>query len=116
MALYDKQMCAIQTDDKDLTEWFEVNSNVRQGCIRSSVLFLLLIGFILRTCNFISGWHVSRGGLWAPRNFVKCLISPWFLGISGKSRTFIENLDKYVKPFLGDFTACNYPAKSLPNY
>ncbi|XP_065582836.1 uncharacterized protein LOC136041953 [Artemia franciscana] len=57
MALNDKQMCAIQTNDKDLTEWFKVNSNGRQGCIRSSVLFILLIGFIKRTCNFISGWH-----------------------------------------------------------
>jgi len=63
MALYDTQMCAIQTNDKDLTEWSKVNSNVRQGCIRSSVLFILLIGFILRTCNFTSGWHVCRGGL-----------------------------------------------------
>jgi len=51
-----------------------------------------------------------------PPNFVKCLIFPWFLGISGKNRTFIKNLDTYVKPFWGDFTACNYPFKSLPNY
>ena len=39
----------------------------------------------------------------SPRNFVKSLISPCFLGISGKSRTFIKNLDTCVKPFLGGF-------------
>ena len=62
----------------------------------------------------ISGTYTGGDFTKSPRIFVKYLISPWFLGISGKSWTYIKNLDTCVKPFLGDFTACNYPVKSLP--
>ena len=51
-----------------------------------------------------------------PPKFCEMFDYPMFLGISGRSRTFIKNLDTCVKPFWGDFTACNYPVKSLPNY
>ena len=65
------------------------------------------------------GTYAGGEGVLRPppkKKIVKCLISPWFLGIFGKSRTFIKNLDTCVKPFLGDFTSCNYSVKSQPNY
>ena len=51
-----------------------------------------------------------------PPKFCEIYNFPMVFRISGKSRTFIKNLDTCVNLFWGDFTACNYSVKSLPNY
>ena len=44
-------MCAAQMED-GLTEWFAVQSGVRQGCILSPLLFVIVIDFVLCECSF----------------------------------------------------------------
>ena len=53
-ALYLDIMCAVQTED-GLTEWFTVQSGVRQGCILSLLLFAIVIDFVLCGCSFSGG-------------------------------------------------------------
>ena len=58
-------------------------------------------GGLFRPWSFVLTRTQGGGGLrdHPPPKKKICLISPWFLGISGKSRTFIKNLDTGVKPF-----------------
>ena len=44
---YEKSECCVQIDGEK-TEWFEITAGVRQGCIWSPLLFLILIDYILK--------------------------------------------------------------------
>ena len=57
-ALYHDIMCAVQTEG-GLTEWFSVQSGVRQGCILSPLLFAIVIDFVLRGCSFSGGIQLN---------------------------------------------------------
>ena len=45
--MYENTECCVQIDG-DKTEWFEITAGVRQGCIWSSHLFLILIDYVLK--------------------------------------------------------------------
>ena len=44
-------ICTVQTEG-DLTDWFTVQSGVRQGCILSPLLFAIVIDLVLCGCSF----------------------------------------------------------------
>ncbi len=46
-AFYKNFECAIQID-RTTSEWFQVDSGVRQGCILSPILFLVVIDWVMR--------------------------------------------------------------------
>ena len=45
--MYTDSMCAV-LDDGEETEWFKVKTGVKQGCIMSVCLFLLVIDWVMR--------------------------------------------------------------------
>ncbi|XP_065570432.1 uncharacterized protein LOC136033587 [Artemia franciscana] len=62
-------MCAVPTEG-GLTDWFTVQSGVRQGCILSPLLFAIVIDFVLRGCSFSGGLQLNplralHGGVFA---------------------------------------------------
>ena len=57
-ALYHDIICAVQTEG-GLTEWFSVQSGVRQGCNLSPLLFAIVIDFVLRGCSFSGGIQLN---------------------------------------------------------
>ena len=57
-ALYLDIKCAVQTEG-GLTDWFTVQSGVRQGCILSPLLFAIVIDFVLRGCSFSEGLQLN---------------------------------------------------------
>ena len=111
---YVSEAWALQKADENLLDVFQ--RNCLQIVLDTRLTDRISNSRLYKKCGSIPLSGAIKKESFPPRNFVKCLISPWFLGISGKSRIFIKNLDTCVKPFLGDFTACNYPVKSLPNY
>ena len=46
-ALYNDFECAV-VDGEDTTEWFRINTGVKQGCNMSGLLFLLVVDWALR--------------------------------------------------------------------
>ena len=44
---YTDRMCAV-LDDGEVTEWFKVKTGVKQGCVMSGFLFLLVIDWVMR--------------------------------------------------------------------
>ncbi|XP_065564199.1 uncharacterized protein LOC136029626 [Artemia franciscana] len=51
-------MCAVQTEG-GLTDWFTVQSGVRQDCILSPLLFAIVIDFVLRGCSVSGGLQLN---------------------------------------------------------
>ena len=52
---YENYECSIICE-KELSEWFNVKTGVRQGCILSPILFLVTIDWVMRqTCNQNNG-------------------------------------------------------------
>ena len=51
-SLYANSQCCIRTENGN-TEYFDIISGVRQGCIISPLLFLIVIDYILKTCFLI---------------------------------------------------------------
>ena len=45
--MYTDSMCAV-LDDGEETEWFKVKTGVKQGCVMSGFLFLLVIDWVMR--------------------------------------------------------------------
>ena len=45
---YDHFECSVIPDNNTLSEWFQVKSGVRQGCILSPILFLVIIDWTTR--------------------------------------------------------------------
>ena len=45
---YENSECCVQIDGEKKTEWFEITAGVRQGCIWSQLLFLILIDYALK--------------------------------------------------------------------
>ena len=46
-ALYDDFECAV-VDGQDTTEWFKIQTGVKQGCSMSGLLFLLVVDWVMR--------------------------------------------------------------------
>ena len=46
---YDHFECIVILDNNTLSEWFQVKSGVRQGCILSPILFLVIIDWTMKT-------------------------------------------------------------------
>ena len=46
-ALFDDFKCAV-VDGQDTTEWFKITTGVKQGCSMSSLLFLLVVNWVMR--------------------------------------------------------------------
>ena len=46
-ALYDDFECAV-VDGQDTTEWFKIQTGVKQGCNMSGLLFLLVVDWVMR--------------------------------------------------------------------
>ena len=46
-ALYDDFECAV-VDGQDTTEWFKIQTGVKQGCNMSGLLFLLVFDWVMR--------------------------------------------------------------------
>ena len=44
---YTDRMCAV-LDDGEVTEWFKLKTGVKQGCVMSGFLFLLVIDWVMR--------------------------------------------------------------------
>uniref|UniRef100_A0A3P9BVE3 Reverse transcriptase domain-containing protein n=1 Tax=Maylandia zebra TaxID=106582 RepID=A0A3P9BVE3_9CICH len=61
--LYSNSRCCVRTDD-GCTAFFKINTGVRQGCVLSPFLFLLVIDFIMRRSVDQAGigvpWHEAR--------------------------------------------------------
>ena len=53
-SMYAAQVCAVQMEN-GLSEWFPLDSGVRQGCLLSPILFAILIDFALRAFHFRGG-------------------------------------------------------------
>ena len=68
--LYENQLCAIGTDVGDPTEGFSVKSGVREGCIHSPVLFVILIDYRLRKCNFRGGIQLNLNRIFCDGDFI----------------------------------------------
>ena len=45
--MYTDSMCAV-LDDGEETDWFKVKTGVKQGCVMSGFLFLLVIDWVMR--------------------------------------------------------------------
>ncbi|PIK45536.1 hypothetical protein BSL78_17607 [Apostichopus japonicus] len=45
--MYSDSVCAV-LDDGEVTEWFQVKTGVKQGCVMSGFLFLLVIDWMMR--------------------------------------------------------------------
>ena len=45
--IYDGTQCCVKTAD-GTTDWFEIKTGVRQGCVLSTLLFLIVIDFVMR--------------------------------------------------------------------
>ena len=54
--LYNNSRCAVRTEG-ELAEWFQTVTGVRQGCILSPLIFLLVIDWVMKkaTCDTTSG-------------------------------------------------------------
>ena len=54
--LYNNSRCAVRTEG-ELGEWFQIVTGVRQGCILSPLIFLLVIDWVMKkaTCDTASG-------------------------------------------------------------
>ena len=48
--MYANNLCRVRHEGQH-TEWFQVKTGVRQGCIISPLLFLIVIDFIMRTAT-----------------------------------------------------------------
>ena len=56
-AMYKNCRCAVM-DETDHLEWFEVLSGVRQGCVMSGFLFLIVIDWVMRrNCGEQQKWN-----------------------------------------------------------
>jgi len=62
-ALYDNSICCVRTAS-GYTEFFEIVSGVRQGCILSPSLFTIVIDFVMRRTMDKSDYGI----LWQKRN------------------------------------------------
>jgi len=53
---YNNSRCAVRTEG-ELGEWFQTVTGVRQGCILSPLIFLLVIDWVMKktTCDTASG-------------------------------------------------------------
>jgi hypothetical protein len=60
-SLYTKQEAAVKTEYGN-TEWFEVGTGVRQGCILSPYLFNMYSEYILRRVGFEGNIGIKTGG------------------------------------------------------
>ena len=62
-SLYAHSQCCIRTENGN-TEYFDIISGVRQGCILSPLLFLIVIDYILKSClsetKFGIEWNGTR--------------------------------------------------------
>ena len=62
-SLYANSQCCIRTENGTI-EYFNIISGVRQGCIISPLLFLIVIDYILKTClnkaEFGIAWNETR--------------------------------------------------------
>ena len=47
MTMYNGFECAI-LDEGNITDWFEIKSGVKQGCVMSGFLFLLAVDWVMR--------------------------------------------------------------------
>ena len=47
------------TNEGGLTDWFTVQSGVKQGCILSPLFFAIVIYFVLRGCSFSGGLQLN---------------------------------------------------------
>ncbi len=59
---YNKFECCVDLNTQ-LSDWFEVQTGVRQGCIISPILFLIVIDWVMRQTNQGSnglGWHAAN--------------------------------------------------------
>ncbi|MCG8432127.1 MAG: reverse transcriptase family protein, partial [Candidatus Omnitrophica bacterium] len=65
---YDHFECSIILE-QTLTEWFEVKSGVRQGCILSPILFLVVIDWVMRQTTS----DAPRGIQWTLTSFLEDL-------------------------------------------
>ena len=45
---YQSFQCSVSLDQNKLTDWFEIKTGVRQGCILSPILFLITIDWVMR--------------------------------------------------------------------
>jgi len=63
-ALYDNYSCYVKTST-GYTEFYEIVSGVRQGCILSPFMFIIVIDFIMRKAmnhqGFGIGWKNTYG-------------------------------------------------------
>ena len=58
-SMYCENECAVQTGS-GLTEWFQVESGVKQGCNMSGFLFLLVIDWIMRRATADNNTGIPR--------------------------------------------------------
>ena len=63
--MYANNQCAVRTDD-GLSEWFDIQTGVKQGCILSPLLFGIAIDFVMRKCTngktgipWLNGTHLE---------------------------------------------------------
>ena len=56
--LYEGQLCAVQTY-KGWMQWYTVESSVRQGRLLSPILFIIIIDFVLSSCNFFGSVQLN---------------------------------------------------------
>jgi len=45
---YQSFQCSVSLDQNKLTDWFEIKTGVRQGCILSPIIFLITIDWVMR--------------------------------------------------------------------
>jgi hypothetical protein len=45
---YENYECCISLDNCKMTEYFKISTGVRQGCILSPILFLIVIDWVMR--------------------------------------------------------------------
>ena len=66
--IYDKSKCCVRTED-GLSDWFEVITGVRQGCLLSPILFGIAIDWILHRATLDHGMNWVEDNLLSDLDF-----------------------------------------------
>ena len=83
--------CSVIINSKTLSEWFPVESGVRQGCILSPILFLVVLDWIMRKTTS----DMRRGIQWTPFSHLEDLdFADDLVALSSKRDHLQEKTDR----------------------